>query len=246
MDEARRDDHPAVPVDLRHTPRSLGSAVSGYGLTPSSVRERAAVVRAVTQDAHIRQRPMPVVIATGLVTLVALGIWGWQLYLTITQEQPLSLLFWGALATSLAASAVCSWAWQLYDVRKAFLMWIAIVFLGIAAVLIIVLVLVALKGEGDDLDIDLGGLMDRITGSGDGPSIAADLVAPLVLDTVDGLGQGIAGPDDTAAEPRSEPESEHEPEPEHEPATDGPACPNCGRPLTAGLLRCPRCGGPLA
>ena len=79
---------------------------------------------------------------------------------------PLEALFWAALATSLVASAICSWAWQLYDVQKAIVMWVAIVFLGVAAVLVIVLVLVALKGDGDDLDIDLGGLLDRISGPG--------------------------------------------------------------------------------
>lgn len=228
-------------VDLRRTPRSLGSAVNGYGLTPSSARERAAVVRAVTQDTGIRQRPMPVVIVTGLVALVALAVWGWQLYVTITDELPVTLLFWGALATSLVASAICSWAWQLYDVRKAMVMWFAIVVLGVAAVLIIVLVLVALKGDGDDLDIDLGGLLDRITGPSDHgrSSFAGGIVAPLVVDAADGMGQGIAGSSDASAGPDGELEPVRE-------RVDGPACPSCGRPLTAGLLICPRCGDRVA
>ena len=45
------------PLDLRRTPVSMGSVVTGYGLTPASARQRAVVVRAVTDDSRIRQRP---------------------------------------------------------------------------------------------------------------------------------------------------------------------------------------------
>ena len=85
-------------MDLRHTTSSLGGALPGYGLTRSSARERAAVERAVTADTHIRQRPMPVVVVTALVALVGLGIWCWQLYTAISEEGPLTTLFWAGLA----------------------------------------------------------------------------------------------------------------------------------------------------
>ena len=224
-------------LDLRRTHQALGSVVSGFGLTPSAARERAAVVRAVTHEPGIRQRPMPVVIIAGLIALVGLGVWAWQLYLTITEETPLTPLFWAGLGTFLAASAVCSWAWQLYDVQKAIVMWLALAVLGVAAVLIIVFVLVALKGDSDDLDIDLGGLIDRITGPGieESVTLAEEVVLPLMVGASDGVGQGISGPVMGSLEA-----------PAHAPARPvaGPLCRTCERPVTAGLLICPACGTP--
>jgi hypothetical protein len=217
-------------IDLARTTTRLGSVVPGYGLTPSSAHARAAMVRAVTDDERIRQRPYPVVLVTGVVALVALAIWVWQLWVAIDTQGPLELLFWAALATFLVAAAVCSWAWQLYDVRKAIVMWLAIVLLTAAAALVLAFVLVALKGDGDlDLDLDLDGLLDKITGSsGD---LVGDVVLPVVEDAVyvagaaaaDGggfAGGGWAG--DTAA-------------------SEG-ACPSCGVPLVLGSRTCSACG----
>jgi len=230
-------------LDLRHTDRSLGSVVPGYGLTPSGARERAAVVRAVTNDTHIRQRPMPVVIVTAVVALVALVVWGWQLYAAISENAPLTLLFWGGLLTFLASAAVCSWAWQLYDVQKAIVMWFAIAVLGLAAVLVIAVVLVALKGDGDrDLDFDLDGLLKKIGGSSaarDPGAFVDHVIAPLVIDAAEVMAApggevvdeaAVAGVGAAVSRPV---------------ASDGPACPTCGRPLTQGLLTCPRCGAAL-
>lgn len=224
---------PAASIDLRHTPQRLGTTVPGYGLTPASARERAAVVRAVTHDPRIRQRPMPVVIVTGLIALVALAVWGWQLYTSITEDLPLSPWFWGGLATFLAAAAVCSWAWQLYDVQKAIVMWLAIVVLGLAAALIIVFVLVALKGDGDlDLDLDLDGLLDRITGSSaaqDPIGFADQVVLPLAdeaLATMAMAGDGALD-EGTLASDRG--------------PLAAAVCPGCGTALE-GVPRCAHCG----
>lgn len=237
-------------LDLRRTNESLGGALNGYGLTPRSAKERAAVVRAVTTDQQIRQRPMPVVLASGLVALVGLTVFGWQLYsyLTTTEGagtgpvQP-SLLLWIGLATFLIAAAVCSWAWQLYDVKKAIVMWLAIAALSVVAVVVIVIVLVALKGDGDaDVDIGLDGLLDKITG---GPSRAAggfvnNVVVPVAVDTLDAASYGaFDGP--IMRDPESDVAAG--PPPNREMAPPGvPACPSCGRALTPGLLVCPRCG----
>ena len=75
-----------APLDLRRMPSSLGGALPGYGLTPKSARERAAVVRAVTDDQQIRQRPMPVVLVTAVIALVGLGVFGWQLYALLSAD----------------------------------------------------------------------------------------------------------------------------------------------------------------
>lgn len=241
MAEGRDQGSPpaGTTVDLRHTTSSLGGALPGYGLTRSSARERAAVVRAVTADTHIRQRPMPVVVVTALVALVGLGIWCWQLYTAISEEGPLTTLFWAGLATFLVAAAICSWAWQLYDVRKAIVMWFAIVVLGIAAALIIAVVLVALKGDGDaDIDLDLDGLLEKITGDGarDAGTFVDRVALPVVIDAADMMGGDAGGYGDAAGVPAASQE-------QAPPGT--PACPSCGRALTTGLLICPRCGTDL-
>jgi hypothetical protein len=227
------DAPPGPPLDLRHTATSMGGALAGYGLTRGSARERAAVVRAVTDDTRIQQRPMPVVIVTALVSIFGLVVWAWQLWLTITDEQPLSLVFWVGLVTFLAASAICSWAWQLYDVRKAIVMWLAIAALGVAAVLVLLVVLVALKGDGDlDLDVDLDGLVERITGSAaarDPVGFADHVVLPLADQALGAMaiaGEGTLGEGTVADEGRW---------------SGIAACPTCDVPLD-GALRCPRCG----
>lgn len=236
-------------VDLRKATTPLGAELPGYGLTPRAARERAAVVRAVTKDQHIRQRPMPVVVASALVALGGLLVFGWQLYLLLTAdpgagEPPAtpSALLWIGLAVFLVASAVCSWAWQLYDVKKAIVMWLAIAVLSIVAVVVIAILLAALKGDGDDVDLgfDLDGLVDRITGGG---ARAMDsIVLPVAADTLDAAANGAF---DEAGWGRDRGE-EPAPEPMAQQAAAGePACPSCGRALTPGLLVCPRCGRQL-
>ncbi|MFN8623058.1 MAG: zinc ribbon domain-containing protein [Chloroflexota bacterium] len=242
----RIDAAPPGPVDLRRVRKPLSELVPGYGLTPSSARERAAVVKAVTDDTRIRQRPMPVVVATAVITLIALAVWGWQLYVAITENGPLTLVFWAALATFLVAGFVCSWAWQLYDVQKAIVMWFAIAVLGIAAALIIVLVLVAVKGDGDvDLDLDLDGWLDKITGSSAAQhpaSFVNHVVLPAAMDTADAMGWSQSGyqpmPDQVEEGVDAAPTSDAE-------DPDARPCPTCGAPVRPGRLVCPSCGTAL-
>lgn len=253
MTEGRGTAPGSAPVDLRRTTTSLGAELPGYGLTPRSAKERAAVVRAVTKDTQIRQRPMPVVLASGLVALIGLIVFGWQLYSFLTADQGAglpepapSLLLWVGLVTFLIASAVCSWAWQLYDVKKAIVMWLAIAALSVIAVVVIAVVLAALKGDGDGLDIDLDELIGKITG---GSARAADtavkrVAIPVALDTLDAAANGAwndvswGGEGADAATGATE-------EPAQQAAPGEPACPSCGRALTPGLLICPRCGARL-
>jgi hypothetical protein len=228
----------APPIDLRRAREPLGAVLPGLGLTPAAARQRAAVVRAVTEDSHIRQRPMPVVIVTGVVALIALVIWAWQLYVTFTDETPLSPLFWAALATFLVASAICSWAWQLYDVRKAIVMWLAIVVLTVAAAIVIAVVLAAFKGDSDadmDLGFDLDSLVDAITGEGerDTGGFVDHVVAPVVFETLDTMGGGGQATDGVVGAGEA---------PIEVAPAGVPACPSCGRAQTPGLLVCPRCG----
>jgi hypothetical protein len=240
----RIDAPPPGQVDLRRMRKPLEELVPGYGLTPSSARIRAATVRAVTDDTRIRQRPMPLVVVTAFATLAALVVWGWQLYTTITENEPLTLLFWAALGTFLVAGFVCSWGWQLYDVQKAIVMWVAIAVLGLAAVLIIVLVLVAIKGDGDvDLDLDLDGWLDKITGSAPAQHPGAFLdqvVAPAIMNTTDTM--GWSGPDgSTGTWAGGEGDAAKD--------ADDPAarpCPTCGAPVRPGRLICPSCGASIA
>jgi hypothetical protein len=230
----------APPVDLLRAREPLGAVLPGLGLTPAAARQRAAVVRAVTEDSHIRQRPMPVVIVTGVVALIALAIWAWQLYVTLSDETPLTPLFWAALATFLVASAICSWAWQLYDVRKAIVMWLAIVVLTVAAAIIIAVVLAAFKGDSDadmDLGFDLDSLVHAITGEqGRDTGFVDHVVAPVVFEALDTMGGGSEATDGVVGD--SEPPVEVAP-------AGVPACPSCGRAQTPGLLVCPRCGTSL-
>jgi hypothetical protein len=240
-------------VDLRKATTSLGSALPGYGLTPRSARERGAVVRAITQDQHIRQRPVPVVIVSAVVALVGLGVFGWQLYELLSADPGAGdppatpgTLLWIGLATFVIAAAICSWAWQLYDVKKAIVMWLAIVALSLLAVVVIAIVLVALKGDGDDIDlgIDLDGLVDRIAGGGARATgnMVDNVVIPVAADTLDAAANG--GFDGYVWGAGTEEETT--PEPAAQQAAPGePACPSCGRALTPGLLICPRCGSPL-
>lgn len=239
-------------VDLRKATTSLGSALPGYGLTPRSARERGAVVRAVTKDQHIRQRPVPVVVVSAVVALVGLVVFGWQLYELLSADPGAGdppatpgTLLWIGLATFVIAAAICSWAWQLYDVKKAIVMWLAIVALSLVAVVVIAIVLVALKGDGDDIDLgfDLDGLVDRITGgAGATGNVMNNVVIPVAADTLDaaanggfdGFVWGAGTEEDTTPEAL-----------EQQAAPGEPACPSCGRALTPGLLICPRCGSPL-
>jgi hypothetical protein len=236
-------------VDLRKATTPLGAELSGYGLTPRAARERAAVVRAVTRDEHIRQRPMPVVVASALVALGGLLVFGWQLYLVLTAdpgagEPPAtpSALLWIGLAVFLVASAVCSWAWQLYDVKKAIVMWLAIAVLSIVAVVVIAIVLAALKGDGDDVDLgfDLDGLVDRITGGG--TRAMNSVVLPVAADTLDAAANGAFDEAAWGREHGEESATGADEPPAQQAAPGEPACPSCGRALTPGLLVCPRCG----
>jgi hypothetical protein len=241
------------PVDLRKTATPLGAELPGYGLTPRSAKERAAVVRAVTKDEQIRQRPMPVVAITASVALVGLVVFGWQLYSFLTAdpgagEPPAapSTALWIGLVTFLVASAICSWAWQLYDVKKAIVMWLAIAALSVVAVVVIAVVLAALKGDGDGLDIDLDELIGKITGGAARTTgnVVNNVVIPVAADTLDAAANGgfdnvtWGGDGAEAATASAEP-------PAQQAAPGEPACPSCGRALTPGLLVCPRCGSRL-
>lgn len=240
------------PVDLRRTVTPLGAELPGYGLTPRSAKERAAVVRAVTNDTQIRQRPMPVVLASGLVALIGLIVFGWQLYSFLTADQGAgmpapspSLLLWIGLGTFLIASAVCSWAWQLYDVKKAIVMWLAIAVLSLVAVVVIAILLAALKGDGDDVDlgVDLDGLVDKITGGGS--RAVNNVVIPVAMDTLDAAANGAWDGGTWGGGEGAEATTGVTEEPAQQAAPGEPACPSCGRALTPGLLICPRCGSRL-
>ncbi len=232
-------------MDLRRTAEPLGRVLPGYGLTRASARERAAVVRAVTRDTHIRQRPMPVVVVTALAAAAGLAVFGWQLYLVLSEEAPAGPLLWAGLALFLIAAAICSWAWQLYDVRKAIVMWIAIAALSLAAVVIIAVVLVALKGDSDvDLDLDLDDLVGKVTGEGARTTgrVVDQVVVPVALDMADAAAVGafdrpLFG--DQAQEDAALARDQEQAPP------GVPACLSCGRALTPGLRVCPRCGAAI-
>ena len=193
---------------------------------------------------------------TAVAALVGLGVFGWQLYQLLSADTgagdppaTASPLLWIGLATFVIAAAVCSWAWQLYDVKKAIVMWLAIVALSLVAVVLIAIVLVALKGDGDaDIDLGLDGLLDKVTGSGPARatgSLVNNVVIPVAADTLDAASYGafdgpvFREPTPTRRWPPVRP-------PNQEVAPPGvPACPSCRRALTPGLLLCPRCGATL-
>lgn len=253
------------PVDVRQVRPALERNLRGYGLTPSAARERAAVVKAVTADPHIRQRPMPVVVAAALVALGALAVWGWRLYAAWFEEQAVDAVFWIALAVSMAALFVCAWAWELYDLRRALVVSVALIGSAFVAVVVIVVAVAIAKGEDVDLDLpDFGKLLDggdRGAGGVEGvlraePWVAAeafDDVGPLAVgairNLVDPSGASAEEDEATAGTEEASGAAAFAPGPlPPEAAADDPratACQGCGfRFDLRERLACPRCGRP--
>lgn len=253
------------PVDVRQVRPALERNLHGYGLTPSAARERAAVVKAVTAAPQIRQRPMPVVVAAALVALGALAVWAWRLYAVWFEEQAVDGVFWIALAVSMAALFMCAWAWELYDVRRALVVSVALVATAFVAVIVIVLAVAVAKGKDVDFDLpDFGKLLEsgeRGTGGVEGalraePWVAAEafddmgpLAAGAIRNLVDPSGAS-AGEDEAAAVTDQAAGAEaFQPGPlPPELAADDPratACQGCGFRFDARQrLACPRCGRP--
>lgn len=158
------------PLDLRSIRPPVGRQLAGYGLTPASARERARVVKAVTDTPRIRQRPMPVVIGAALLAVGGFAVWAFLLYGVLVDGAPADLAFWAVLAFAASWLYVATWAWELYDVGKGFVAFLIV--LGSVLVALFVIVVAVAGAKGESIDIDL----DRLIGkgsSGDGAGAAA-------------------------------------------------------------------------
>jgi hypothetical protein len=156
------------------------------------------VVKAVTDDSRVRERPLPVVVGAALVSLGGFAVWAWLLYGVLVDGEPADLAFWAVLAFAASWLYVATWAWELYDVGKGFVAF-ALVLASILVVLVVIVAAVAaVKGESIDFDLD------SLTGKGspaghDGAAAAGAVAAAGSGRTTSGswsAGHGGAGQED--------------------------------------------------
>lgn len=164
------DDPSPRPLDLRKVRPSAGSHLPGYGLTPGAALERARVVKAVTDAPQIRQRPTVVVTVAAIVALGAFAWWAVLLYGVLTEDAPADALFWVALATGMVALFGAAWAWELYDLRKGFVVFVTLLLTVLVLVFVIIIAVAAVRG--DDIDFDVGKLLGLSGGDGNQPGLA--------------------------------------------------------------------------
>jgi hypothetical protein len=137
---------------------------------PTALKRHASEVVAYDRDPKEPGKPLHLVIPAGFVALGALGLAIYvsyeRWYLEAISDQLTATLLAILLAIYVVSVFLFSYGYRLYDMRRAILLTLVIVFFGVAIVAILAAIFVVIRKGSFDLDLDLGGDGDDREGGG--------------------------------------------------------------------------------